>query len=329
MVDELEGNRFETCGKSRDRVLVAGCGAVGTVVGCLLAADGCRVEAIGRGEHFAVARREGLRVVGIWGEHHAVLDGYHDGGHSVVGEFDAVLVACKGFQTEDLLGELSAACLAPSGRVISLQNGLGNVERLAAVFGEERSLAARVIFGAEIPCPGTARVTVEAAPTLLGRTFVATEDEGAREWAERFSRASIPAQSTTTILAALWGKVFYNAALNPLGALLGLPYGELPQDPERRRVMDQVIEEAFAVAVADGVDLPWPSAQEYRRVFYDQLLPPTVRHRSSMLRDLERGRPTEIEAICGEICRRADEHGLDVWANRVLLALVRGRSSAA
>jgi len=179
--------------------------------------------------------------------------------------------------------------------------------------------------------PGCARVTVEAEPTVVGHPAGATDparslDEGAVYWAERFRKAGIPADPTDSILAALWAKVFYNAALNPMGALLGLCYGDLPKDPERRRVMDRIMDEAFAVAVAEGARLPWADSDAYRRHFYDRLLPVTARHRSSMLQDLERNRPTEIDAITGEICRRGDRHGIDVSANRVLLALVASRA---
>lgn len=311
-----------------ERVLVLGCGAVGSVFGGLLAESGCLVEAVGRGEHFEALCEGGFEVEGIWGEHRGSLEKAHSSPETASGPFDAILVACKSFQTEDLLARVRPGCLAADGSAISLQNGLGNVEKLAKVFGAHRSLAGRVIFGAEIARPGVARVTVEAEPTLLGLPVAISEgDGGAERWASRFREAGIPARASESIAGALWGKVFYNAALNPMGALLGLRYGELPKDPERRRVMDRVIDEAFAVAVAEGVVLPWKDAAEYRELFYSKLLPPTVAHRSSMLQDMERGRPTEIDAICGEVCRRGDAHGLDVRANRVLWALVKGRGA--
>lgn len=352
-----------------DRVLVVGCGAVGSVFAGLLAKDGCWVEAVGRGGHFDAVRTRGIEIVGIWGEHRAELAACYSSPGDAKGPYGAILVACKAFQTDVLVSTLKPECLAPEGRVISLQNGLGNVEKLAAVFGSERVLGGRVIFGAEVARDGTVAVTVEAAPTLIGALAARQEagkaqavgevdavghpdsvekaeagekqpaanenitaaseppiDAGASYWASRLRAAGIPAEATPAILGALWGKVFYNAALNPMGALLGLPYGELPKDPERRRVMDRVIEEAFAVAVADGVALPWKDAGEYLDLFHQQLLPATVLHRSSMLQDLEKRRPTEIDAICGEVCRRGESHGIDVWANRVLLALVLSRS---
>jgi len=313
-----------------ERILVAGSGAIGSVVACLLAEAGLEVNVLGRGEHLqAMARADGgIEIEGIWGSHRARPAAAFDD-PALVGEgYDCILVACKSFQTGPLVTALGKRPLAAAGRAISMQNGLGNVEQLAAVFGEERSLAARVIFGGEIVRPGRVRVTVEAEPLLIGHPTRA-RDEGAEHWAAVLDSAGVPARATGNVIAALWGKVFYNAALNPLGALLGFNYGQLAGSAELRGVMDRVMDEAHAVAKAEGVALPWPGAADYRAHFYGKLIPPTVDHRSSMLQDLERGRPTEIDAICGEVVRRGDAHGIDVSANRVLLALVRARSGAA
>jgi 2-dehydropantoate 2-reductase len=124
----------------------------------------------------------------------------------------------------------------------------------------------------------------------------------------------------------LWAKVVYNAALNPLGALLKVHYGALPEHADSRAVMDAVIDEAFVVAAAEGVELPWATAEAYRREFYERLVPVTAEHRSSMLQDLERGRPTEIDAINGEVWRRARLHGIAVPTNEILTRLLRLRS---
>src|SRR4029077_16572293 len=116
----------------------------------------------------------------------------------------------------------------------------------------------------------------------------------AARWATALAAAGIPAEPTEDLTAELWAKVLYNAALNPLGALLGVPYGRLAVHPDTRAIMDTVIEEGFAVARAEGVALRWPDAAAYRGTFYDRLVPATAEHRSSMLQDIERGRPTEI-----------------------------------
>jgi 2-dehydropantoate 2-reductase len=220
--------------------------------------------------------------------------------------------------------------LAGDGVAISLQNGLGNVEKIAAQVGWERALAARVIFGAEVLAPGRVRVTVYADPVLIGMWQdgpCAHLEAAARRWAERFAAAGLPAAYCDNIKAALWGKVLYNAALNPLSALLGVHYGALAEDANTRAIMDAVFDEVYAVAGAEGVALPCSSAAAYRAEFYGRLIPVTVDHRSSMLQDLERGRRTEIDAINGEVWRRGRAHGIATPMNELLTRLVLARQT--
>ena len=89
-----------------------------------------------------------------------------------------------------------------------------------------------------------------AAPVLVGSPdpHDAARAALARTWAQRFADAGIPSETTTNLFGELWAKVFYNSALNPLGALLRVPYGHLPDDPDTRALMDRLIDEAFAVA---------------------------------------------------------------------------------
>jgi 2-dehydropantoate 2-reductase len=308
----------------RRRVLIAGCGAIGSVFACLLKEAGHDVTTLGRPEPMRAVAADGLRAVGIWGDHRASGIRAVAAAAELERSYDAVLVTCKSYHTAEILEEIGDRA-GPDGLVISLQNGLGNVERIAAVYGASRTLAGRVIFGAELQGPACVEVTVEAEPVLVG-SIDGGDDPRARTWAQIFTDAGIAAEPTSTVLGALWGKAFYNAALNPMGALLGLRYGELAADRERARVMDRVISEGFAVARAAGVTLPWASAEQYQRLFHERLVPSTADHRSSMLQDLERGKPTEIDAICGEICRRGDAHGVETPCNRLLWALLAAKS---
>lgn len=308
------------------RVLVAGAGAVGSVVGGLLAAAGHHVTLLGRAPHLAAIGAEGLVIEGLWGEHRVTGMSLAATAGEVTGEFDAVLLTVKSFDTAATLASI-ASLVAPGGCVISLQNGLGNVERVVAAVGEGRALGARVIFGAVLPRPGVARVTVFADPIALGAAAAGTEaaEAAARVWVARFAAAGIPTEYAADVQAHLWTKIFYNAALNPLGALLGLPYGALADDPDARGIMDAIVDECFAVADARGVVPLVATADAYREVFYGRLVPSTAHHRSSMLQDLERGRPTEIEAINGCIWRYGREAGIPTPVNATMTRLVRFR----
>jgi 2-dehydropantoate 2-reductase len=311
------------------RVLVAGAGALGSVFGGFLRLAGHDVTLLGRGAHLEAIRAQGLRIDGLWGDHHAAGFGLAASPADACGPFSAVLLTVKSYDTEAMAAAV-APLVAADGVVVSLQNGLGNAERIAAHVGSGRVLAARVIFGAELMAPGHVRVTVYADPVLVGLWDDAPGtrlDAQARSWAAHFAAAGIPATYSDDLRAALWGKVLYNAALNPLSALLGVQYGALGEHAHTRAVMDAVIDEAFAVACAEGVNLPWASGAAYRTVFYSRLVPATFHHRSSMLQDLDRGRPTEIDAINGQVWTRGAARGIATPVNEVLTRLVHAREA--
>ena len=316
--------------RAMSRVLVAGAGALGSVLGGLLAHAGARVTLLGRAPHLAAIADHGLAIDGIWGTWRVRDLAVATDPATLAGPFDAILLTVKSYDTEAMLAATSGL-LAPDGCVLALQNGLGNVERVVAAVGAARALGGRVIFGTELSTPGRARVTVCADPVAVGAAVPgsAVAETAARDWAERLAAAGVPAEYTADLAAHLWTKVFYNAALNPLGALFGLAYGVLAADADARALMDATIDEGFAVAARRGVVPLVPTPAAYRELFYGRLVPATADHRSSMLQDLERGRPTEIEAINGCVWRYGAEQGVPTPVNMTMTRLVRWRARLA
>ena len=313
------------------RVLIAGAGALGSVFGGFLRLAQHEVTLLGRTAHLNAIAEHGLRIDGLWGEHCATGFDLAGDAQSVRGEFDAILITVKSYDTAAMAGAI-AAHRATNGVVISLQNGLGNVETLARHISSDHILAGRVIFGAAAIASRHVRVTVYAEPVLIGAGRAGNGDEPhlaalARVWARHFAAAGIPSEYCADIEAALWGKVLYNAALNPLGALLGVHYGALSENAHTRAIMDATFDEVFAVATAEGVRLAWPTPAAYRAAFYGRLVPSTFNHRSSMLQDLERGRRTEVDAMNGEVWRRGEARGIATPVNEVLTCLVHAREA--
>jgi 2-dehydropantoate 2-reductase len=309
------------------RVVVAGAGAVGSVVGGLLAADGHMVALVGRDPHMAAVARDGLHVTGLFGDRRSEPRATTDLA-AADQPADLVLVSVKSHATAAVAAILARWRNQPA-LVVSLQNGLGNVETLAAALGPERVLGARVIFGAVVPEPGVAHVTVNARPVAIGPLHA---DDALRAHAERvatvFQRAGIPADALGSVEPLLWEKVLYNCGLNALGALHGLTYGEVVASPELRPVLDAAIDEGFVVACASGIALPWADATAFRAYFHATLVPPTATHRSSMRQDLEAGRRTEIDAIGGAIVRAGERARIPTPVNARLVAAIHDAERA-
>ena len=207
-----------------------GSGAVGCLVGGLLAKAGHRVTFIGRERITQALRDSGLLISGVWGDHKVTgpLKAYE----SVcqipkdAGPWDWVLVTTKSFDTAVAVQELRPLT-SRIGFCISLQNGLGNLETIAGVMGWEKTLGGRVITGVEIPEPGHILVTVHADDIRLGHLRRQVSRPILEEIASVWREAQIPTSATEDLEQFIWAKVLYNAALNPLGALLGATYGQL------------------------------------------------------------------------------------------------------
>ena len=195
-----------------------------------------------------------------------------------------------------------------------------------AMFGKGRVLLSRIIFGSEIIEPGRVRVTVCADDVVIGDPAGVVEEDFLRELAKTFTLAGIPTRYEPDVYRYLWDKLIYNCALNPLGALLETNYGSLAQNPNTRDIMDRIIEEIFEVAGACGMESSWKTATDFKKVFYDKLVPSTSTHYPSMLRDIKRGR-TEIDALNGAVCELARKHGVHVPTNELITKLVKAKES--
>jgi 2-dehydropantoate 2-reductase len=306
--------------------LIFGTGALGSVFGSLLQESGCIVTYLGRGKHFKAVREKGLKITGIWGEHSipaSEIKGFSD--PTMIGERFAVILLCVKSMHTDEVASQAERLLKEDGIVVSIQNGLNNWETIAKHVGENRTVGARVIFGAEIPEPGVAKVTVIADKVLLGEPFGPVNRSLLEVLSSDLNRAGIQTGvvSSEDIRSALWGKVLYNSALNPLSAILEVQYGMLGKSQETREIMRNVLEEIFLVMNKKGVRVPFEDSDDYYRFFMEKQLPPTADHHSSMLQDISGGRQTEIDALNGAVSQYARELGIETPYNDFLAALIR------
>jgi len=307
------------------RFLILGAGAIGSVFGGFLRRAGHDVALVGRRQYVAVVGERGLRISGIWGEHQITGFRTLESVGELAGEaFDAIFLSVKSYDTETMARQLAEARLAGEPPVVSLQNGLGNVETIARFVGADRTIGGRVIFGVEVVEPGHCRVTVYAEEVMFGAIERGSPSQKTAEILARTLReAGIPTLATDRIHAYLWSKILYNCSLNPTATLLGAHYGELLEHDETREILRRVVKEIYDVAAARRVDMLTPTADAYFEILVSRLVPATYDHHPSMLQDIRAGRRTEIDAMNGAIVRYGRESGVAAPTNELLTLLIK------
>jgi 2-dehydropantoate 2-reductase len=301
---------------------------MGSAVGGFMAGAGHAVTLVGRAAHMEAIADRGLRVTGIFGDHcFTGIDARTTADGLRLGDYDAVFITVKSYDTAAAL-EAVAPVVDDSTLVCAYQNGLGNIEQIAARFGWARTVGVRAIYGVRVAEPGAIAVTVIASPTALGAPRPEGPVARVRELAAAMDAAGLPTVYSDRVEALLWAKVAYNCALNPLSALLDAPYGKLPEIAEARRMMDAVIDELYAVGRVRGVLLDPPDPDAYRELFYTRLVPPTAAHYASMHEDFARHRRTEIDAMNGAIVRMGAACGVACPVNAWLTDLIHAREAA-
>ena len=305
------------------RILVYGLGALGSAFAGFLKKAGHEVYAIGRKRLINPIKESGLKITGIWGEHKVDLkEVYGSINELPLKDFDLVILTVKSYDTERALEDLKKVSFK---YLLLAQNGYGNYEKVTKVFGKEKVILSRVIFGAKIPEPGEVEITVIADDVVIGNPDRAIDEKELQILAHILTEAGIPTRYSPDVYKYLWDKILYNSALNPLGALLETNYGTLAELPETRKIMDEIIEEIFKVCKAKGIELFHRSAEEYKKLFYEKLIPPTAEHFPSMYWDIKSGKRTEIDALNGAIVRLGKEVGIPTPVNETITDLIKAK----
>jgi len=262
--------------------------------------------------------REGLQIEGISGEGTVSVDitAYPER----VGKVDLMMLCVKSYDTEGALSE-TVPLLRKGMVVLTVQNGLGNVEKIAHAVGKENTLGGITAHGATDLGSGKIRHAGKGE-TIIG-ALSETRKELVEEIARVFNKAGIETSVTDDVLGMVWSKAVINAAINPLTAILRLRNGELLDYPETRDIMREAVEEAVRVARAKGVNLKWsdPVLQTER------VCQATAENYSSMLQDILRHKRTEIDYINGAIVREGDTLGVSAPVNNALTQLVKAIES--
>jgi 2-dehydropantoate 2-reductase len=292
-------------------LLIIGTGAMACLFAARLSAAKVRVIMLGTwDEGLKALNQEGVRLVSADGSEQCYSVMATQDPEDCIG-VPYALVLVKSWQTPRAAKQL-AECLAADGLAMSLQNGLGNREQLVQALGAKRVVLGVTTIGATLLGPGRVYQAGEGVISLGAHANLGI-------LSNLFRAAGFVIENAPDANALLWGKLVINAAINPLTAILGVPNGELLNRSTARALLQATAREVAAVAVAQGIRLPYPDPV----VAAENIARRTAENHSSMLQDVQRGVPTEIDAICGAVVQAGEQTGVPTPINRTLMQLIK------
>lgn len=299
-------------------IAILGAGAMGSALGALLhkAGHGVTLIDVSRPVIEAV-RARGLIIQDKTGQQESVPVRI-TAQPSEAGMVDLLLVFVKCYHTETAV-KSALSILGPGTAVLSLQNGWGNGPRIAAVVGQERMLLGVCYHSATVLAPG------HVLHAGRGKTFMGeldgSDSERLRRIVQAFREAGLTVEPSGQVLKEIWSKLALNVATLPTSASVRVTADRLLDTPEMRDLMQDLLREVVAVANAQNIPLEFTERWEAITGLLGQLAPHT---KGSMLQDVEHGRQTEIDVMCGAIVEAGSRLGIPTPCNRAMIGLIKG-----
>jgi 2-dehydropantoate 2-reductase len=296
------------------KILVMGAGAVGAYFGARMRAAGEDVVLCARGENLRAIRERGLNITSIRGDLRieiAATDTPRD-----FAPYDLILFCVKAYDTEAAAQAISG-CLGQDGAILTLQNGVENESKLAAIFGRDAVMGGNARVGVEMVAPGKI-VHLSTGQIDFGE-LDGRETERVKTIADVFRRAGILGLVSADIMTARWDKLIWNGALNTVTTLTRRRVGEILDDPDGLELLRTMMREIVTVARAEGAHISDDRIGAYIAHSHKNLRA----LKTSTQQDLERGKSLEYEALSGAVVRVASRHGLKVPTVEIVYTLLR------
>ena len=314
------------------KFLIVGAGAIGAYIGARMARAGLDVTLFARGPHLAAMQQNGVQVRSAEGDFQ--VRPRIVGSLEETGLMDAVFLGVKAHSLPQLAPHLKPV-LGPETTVVSTQNGIPwwyfqgfggpwdglRLERIdpggviSAAIEARRVVGSIVYFSTEIPAPGVIQHT-EGNRISLGEPGGERSDR-CRRIAEALVASGLRCPITTHIRQEIWVKIMGNASLNPVSALTRATLAQMLRDPEVASVIRNIMQEVEAVSQKLGMELP--VSIEQRMAGAEKV----GEHKTSMLQDLEAGRPMELEALVGSVVELGERVGVPMPHTRAVYGLTK------
>jgi 2-dehydropantoate 2-reductase len=314
------------------KFLIVGAGAIGAYVGARMARAGFDVTLFARGPHLKAMQEHGVQVKSAEGDVQArprIVGSLEAAGHA-----DVVFLGVKAHSLPQLAPQLKAV-LGPDSTVVSTQNGIPwwyfqgfggpweglRLERIdpggviSAAIEARRVVGSIVYFSTEITAPGVIQHT-DGNRISIGEPD-GTRSDRCRRIAEALVASGLRCPITTHIRQEIWVKIMGNASLNPVSALTRATLAQMVRDPGVADVIRKIMLEVEAVSQKFGMELP--VSIEQRMAGAEKV----GEHKTSMLQDLEAGRPMELEALVGSVVELGEKVGVAMNTTRMVYSCAK------
>ena len=287
---------------AQTRVAVMGAGAVGSYLGTCLARAGADVHLIARGPHLAALRERGLTLLTPEGER-TTFDVRATDDPAEVGPVDVVLFLVKSYDTEDAARRLPPL-IGPETGVLSLQNGIDNESRIAAVVGEEHVLGGAAYILSAIEAPGVVRSG--EARIVIGELQPGPPTERVERLVELARAGGVHASSSADVRRVKWEKYVLLVAFSAVTAATQLTVGDIRRSEAASAMLKAIMAEAWAIGRALGV----PLADDHVERSHALVLEQADDEGTSLRHDLLTGHRMELDALQGTLRRLGRETGI-------------------
>ena len=298
------------------KIAIMGTGGVGGYYGGLLAQSGQEVMFIARGSHLRAIREIGLKVKSVHGDF-TVSPAKATDTPAEVGPMDMILFATKTYQTDEA-AQLITPMVAQNTVIVPLQNGIDAADRIGRVVGMEHLLGGVTWLSAAIEAPGLIGQYSQFRRIALGE-FSGETTPRLKAAFDALQATGATVEVSDAILKVLWTKFVFIAPVMAMGSLTRVTFGEYRNVPEARTVLTEAISEVAAVAKAKGVTLD-NDVVDTTLAFIDSSAPGI---KPSMQRDVESGKPSELESMIGAVVRLGAEHNVPTPAMKFAYAMLK------